>query len=87
MVKAFVLCTVGAGEYLGHIKTIKEKIEKIPGVVKAHNIFGRYDVITEVEVTDLGELSRLTADVIRTIPGIQTTETFICYPSGRRQIK
>jgi DNA-binding Lrp family transcriptional regulator len=81
MVKAFILCTVGTGEYLGLMKTTKEKIEKMPGVVKAHNIFGRYDVIAEVEVRDLEELSRLVADVIRIIPGVLSTETFICYPT------
>jgi len=63
------------------MEIVREKIEKLPEVIRAYNIFGRYDVIAEVETKDLKELSRLVADKIRTIPGVVSTETFICYPS------
>jgi len=70
---------VGPHEYLGASRTIKEKIAKIPGVLKVEVIFGRYDVIAEVETKDLDELSRLITDKIKSIPNVLTTETFICY--------
>jgi len=70
---------VGSHEYLGATKTIKEQIAKIPGVLKVEVIFGRYDIIAEVETKDLDELSRLISDKIKSIPNILTTETFICY--------
>jgi len=79
MIRAFVTAKVGPSEYLGAVRTIKEKIEKIPGVLKVEIIFGRYDIIAEVEAKDLEELSRLVTDKIKSIPNILTTETFICY--------
>lgn len=79
MIRAFVTAKVGSSEYLGATKTIKEKIAKMPGVLKVEIIFGRYDIIAEVEVKDLDELSRLVTDKIKNIPNILSTETFICY--------
>lgn len=79
MVRAFVTAKVGSSDYLGATKTIKEKIAKIPGVLKIDIIFGRYDIITEVEARDLDELSRLVTDKIKSIPNVLSTETFICY--------
>ena len=78
-IRAFVVAKVGSHEYLGVSKTIKEKIAQIPGVLKVEVIFGRYDVIAEIEVNDLEELSRLVTDKIKSIPSVLTTETFICY--------
>ena len=79
MIRAFVTAKVGSSEYLGATKTIKEKIAKMPGVIKVEIIFGRYDIIAEVEAEDLDELSRLVTDKIKSIPNILYTETFICY--------
>jgi len=77
--RAFVTAKVGSSDYLGATKTIKEKITKIPGVLKVEIVFGRYDIIAEVEAKDLDELSRLVTDQIKSIPNILSTETFICY--------
>jgi Lrp/AsnC family transcriptional regulator for asnA, asnC and gidA len=79
MIRAFVTAKVGSSDYLGATKTIKEKIAKIPRVVKVDIIFGRYDIIAEVEAENLDELSRLVTDQIKSIPNILSTETFICY--------
>ncbi len=79
MIRAFVAAKVGTSEYLSATKTIKEKIAAMPGVLKVDIIFGRYDIIAEVEVEDLDELSRLVTDKIKSIPIILSTETLICY--------
>ncbi len=79
MIRAFIMAKVGPSEYLGVMKTIKEKIAKLPGVLKVEIIFGRYDIIAELEAKDLEELSYLVTDKIKSIPNILTTETFICY--------
>ena len=79
MIRAFVTAKVGPSEYLGTMKTIKEKIAKMPGVLRVEIIFGRYDIIAEVETKDLDELSRLVSDQIKSIPNIVSTETFICH--------
>ena len=73
------MAKIGSHEYLGVTKTLKEQIAKIPGVLKVEVIFGRYDIIAEVETKDLDELSRLVSDKIKSIPNVLTTETFICY--------
>jgi len=41
-------------------------------------IFGRFDIIAEVEVKDLKELDRIT-DKLKNLPSILSTESFICY--------
>lgn len=78
MIRAFVTINVGPREHLGVAKTVKEKIEKMPGVLKVEKIFGRYDIIAEVEAKDLNELAYIT-DKMSNIPAVQSTETFICY--------
>ena len=79
MIKAFVMATIGTTEYLGSTKTAKEEVAKISGVVNVYTIFGGYDLIAEAEAKDLSELSRLVDDRIRSVPGVMSTETFICY--------
>lgn len=79
MIKAFIMMKLGTTEYMGLTKTVLEEISKISCVIKVYAIFGRYDVIAEVEVEDLRELSQLTQDKLRAIPGVLSTETFICH--------
>ena len=79
MIKAFVVARIGTTEYLGSVKTAKEEVAKVPGVLDVYAVFGEYDLIVEVETKDLGELSSLVADKIRSVSGIVSTQTFICY--------
>jgi DNA-binding Lrp family transcriptional regulator len=79
VVKAFVALKTGGSEYLSAGRTIKEKLVKIPGVLRVEIIFGRYDIIAEVEAKDIKELSHLISDQIKCIPNVASTETFICY--------
>ena len=79
MVRAYVMIKVGAGEYFGVEKTIKEAVAKIPGVKRVDGIFGRFDIIAEDESKDASELSRLVTDKIKAISSVVSTETFICH--------
>ena len=79
MVRAYILIKIGAGEYFGVEKTIKEKIGKMEGVIKVDSIFGRFDIIAEVEAEEPHELSHLVIDKIKSIPSVVSTETFICH--------
>jgi DNA-binding Lrp family transcriptional regulator len=79
MIRAYVMIKVGAGEYFSVEKTIKEEISKIPGVKKVEGVFGRFDIIAEVEAKDANELSRLVTDKIKAISCVASTETFICH--------
>jgi len=78
MIRAYVMAKVGASEYLGTMKTLKEGIAKMPGVLRVPTIFGRYDIVAEVEAKDLKELSNVIADKTRSMPNISSKETFIC---------
>lgn len=77
MVLGFVMIKVGAGEHLGLTATVKEKVEKLPGVVEAHCVFGRCDVIAKVTVKSWNELANVVGDKIRPIPGVVMTETLV----------
>lgn len=79
MVRAYILIKIGAGEYFGVEKTIKEKIAKMHGVIKVDSVFGRFDIIAEVEASEPHELSHLVTDKIKSIPSVVSTETFICH--------
>lgn len=79
MVTAFVVINVGAGEHLSWISTVKENVEKLPEVVEAYCVFGRYDVIAKVKVKSWGELTSVVGDKIRTIAGVASTETLVAY--------
>lgn len=79
MVRAYILIKIGAGEYFGVEKTIKEKIGKMQGVIKVDSIFGRFDIIAEVEAKEPHELSHLVTDKIKSIPSVVSTETFMCH--------
>lgn len=70
----FVTAKVGSSDYLGATITLKEEIEKLPGVIKVDLIFGRYDVIAEMEINDLDVLSRLVTDKIQSTPNVLTTD-------------
>ena len=79
MVSAFVMIKVGAGQQMGWMKIVRECVEKLPEVVEAHCVFGRYDVVAKVKVKSLGELTTLVGDKIRSISGVEATETLIVY--------
>jgi DNA-binding Lrp family transcriptional regulator len=77
MVTAFILVKVGTGEQLNFVKSVKEEISKIKGVAKVYGIFGRYDLLVQVEAPSLDELSRMVIDKMRAIGGVISTESLI----------
>lgn len=81
MIRAYVMIKVGAGECFGVEKIIKEGIAKIPGVIRVDSVFGRYDMIAEVEAEEPRALSLLVTDKIKSISSVVSTETFICHES------
>jgi len=77
MVTAFILVKVGTGEQLNFVKLVKEELSKISGVAKVHGVFGRYDLIVQVEALTLEELSRIIIDKMRAINGVLSTESLV----------
>jgi Lrp/AsnC family transcriptional regulator for asnA, asnC and gidA len=60
----------------GDIEAITSKLADLPEVVYIVVVAGSVDVLAEVVVTDDEHLLRLINGQIRTIPGVQRTETF-----------
>jgi DNA-binding Lrp family transcriptional regulator len=77
MVRAIVLITVlgGTGERLDWTKQTANQLKQIRGVKEVFGVLGRFDLVTIVEVGSLEELTSLVADKMRSVPGIQTSET------------
>jgi len=79
MVKAFILMTFvgGTGEHLTWFKSTKEKLLKFKGVTEVYGVLGRWDIIARVESQTMEEMTNLIADKIRSMPGIQLSETLL----------
>lgn len=77
MVKALVLVRVGSSETLNLMKTVKEEICKVKGVMEVYGVFGRYDFAAIVETRTTEELGNLVTDCIRGIDGVVYTETLV----------
>ena len=65
----------GTGEKLDWAKATKSRLKTVPGVKEVYGVLGRYDLVAMVEVDALEKLASLIADVVRSVPGIQTSET------------
>lgn len=79
MVRAYIMIKIEGSEYSGAEKTIKEKIAKMPEVIKVDSIFGRFDIVAQVEAKEPRELSLLVTEKIESIPSVVSTEAFICH--------
>ena len=79
MVKAFILMTFvgGTGEHLNWFKETKEKLLKFKGIVEVYGVFGRWDIVAVIDVGDIEELKQLVTDKIRSMPGVQSSETLL----------
>ena len=67
----------GTGEHLSWFKQTKEELLKFKGIVEVYGIFGRWDIIARTEVDSLDELRELVTDKIRSMPGVQLSETLL----------
>ena len=73
MMEAFVLIVVKPGNE----EKVFERVRKDPRVKEAYRVYGEYDIVIRVEISDIGELDRFHDDVLRRIPDIEMTETLI----------
>lgn len=79
MIKALVLLTFvgGTGEHLNWFRETKANLLNIKGVSQVYGVFGRWDIVTIVEVNTVEELIDLVTDKIRSMPGVQSSETLL----------
>jgi len=77
MVTAVVLLIMlgGTGEKLDWAKGTKSRLKAIRGVKEVYGVLGRYDLVAIIEAETLEKLTSLVADEMRSVPGIQASET------------
>ncbi len=75
-IKAYVLVVTDPGK----TRQVVEAIRKIPGIVEMHEVMGPYDIVAEIEVTNLQEIPPILGERIRTIEGIQSTTSLVTLP-------
>ena len=70
---AYVLLTVPGKDVGGTL----EKLKEFPEVVEASTVYGESDLILRVQVPDQETLDDLVMERIHSIPGVESTRTFI----------
>lgn len=73
MVKAFVFVQVDTGSATEVVATVTE----IEGVSEAHVVAGDYDVVLEMEATEVADLYPIVSERVRSIDGVEETRTYI----------
>lgn len=73
MVKAYILMVVDAGKEEQALRKLRE----MDFVKEAEIVYGEYDIIAKVEVSDLKELTSKIIEKIRILPGVTLTSTMI----------
>lgn len=73
MIKAYILVSLVPGLEANTMP----QISALPGVQETDLVFGRWDVVVQVQAKNIPELSRMVINQIRGLQGVQTTETLI----------
>lgn len=61
----------------GKEKQVLTKLRNIKEVVHMSAVFGRWDLVLDMETHDLEQLSQVVVNEIRNIPGVLSTETLV----------
>ncbi|MFN0118136.1 MAG: Lrp/AsnC ligand binding domain-containing protein [Elusimicrobiota bacterium] len=73
MITGLVLVRLQAGKENQALTKIKE----IKGISHVSAVYGRWDLVIDVETDDLPTMSHLVVEKLRTIPGVYATETLV----------
>lgn len=73
MITGLVLVRLTAGKE----KEALSKIKATKGVAHVTAVFGRWDLVLDIETDDIGTLSNVVVRGIRSIPGVLSTESLV----------
>ena len=73
MVKAYIMVTALTGE----ADRLRDDIERVDGVERAHIVAGDVDLIAVVDVDSPAEVKDIAAGEIQAIDGVGETQTYI----------
>jgi DNA-binding Lrp family transcriptional regulator len=75
MVSAIVLLTVARDK----ITPVAEKLADMQGISEVHSVAGKYDLVAIIRVADNDQLAQLVTEQIRSLDGIEKSETLIAF--------
>ncbi|MBI5242119.1 MAG: Lrp/AsnC ligand binding domain-containing protein [Elusimicrobia bacterium] len=61
----------------GNEKAVLQKLRQAKGVAHVSAVFGRWDLVLDMETDDLPSLSNTVVNEIRSISGVLSTETLV----------
>ena len=73
MITGLVLVKLQAGREPQTLTKIKE----LKGISHVSAVYGRWDLVVDIEADDLPAMSKLVVERIRAIPGVFSTETLV----------
>ncbi len=73
MITGLVLVKLQAGKEIQAMA----KIKNVKGISHVSAVYGRWDLVVDVETDDLPSMSKLVVEQLRTIPGVSETETLV----------
>ena len=73
MVTGLVLIRLASGRE----KLTMTKLKDIKGVSHLSAVFGRWDLVADIEAQDLTMMTNVVVGKIRAVPGVQSTETLV----------
>lgn len=53
------------------------KLKEIKGVSHLSAVFGRWDLVADIEAADLATMTSVVVNKIRAVPGVYSTETLV----------
>ena len=71
--KAYVLVTTDPAK----TRTVIAKMREVPGIKEANEVMGPYDIVAEVEIDRVSDMSMILRQHIRAIEGVQATVTSV----------
>ena len=75
-VKAYVLIVTDPVK----TKDVYAQLRQIPELVELHEVMGPYDIVCEIEASDLTEIPPILGERIRRIAGIESTTSLVAFP-------
>ncbi len=73
MITGLVLLRLSAGRE----KLAMTKLKEIKGVSHLSAVFGRWDLVADIEAPDITTMTNVVVGKIRAVPGVETTETLV----------
>ena len=73
MVTGLVLVRLMSGKE----KVALSRIKEVPGVAHVTAVFGRWDLVLDIETDALATLSNVVVRGIRSVPGVLSTESLV----------